>query len=90
MIEDLESAKEAIGQNILLNSLDVPGHHHCIGGWVRLHLQKNNGNPSASYAFSRIISCIAGDISQEVIEDPALDEMWDKARRTRATRRWPR
>ena len=34
----------------------------------------------ASYAYNRIVSCITGDISQEVIEDPALDDMWDAAR----------
>lgn len=34
----------------------------------------------ASYAYNRIVSCISGDISQEVIKDPAVDEMWEAAK----------
>ena len=33
----------------------------------------------ASYAYNRVISNISGDICKEVIEDPALDEMWEAA-----------
>ena len=34
----------------------------------------------ASYAYNRVISCIKGDICKEVVEDPALDDMWEAAR----------
>ena len=34
----------------------------------------------ASYAYNRVVSCIKGDICKEVIEDPALDDMWEAAR----------
>ena len=34
----------------------------------------------ASYANNRVMSCITGDVCKEVIEDPALDEMWEAAR----------
>ena len=33
----------------------------------------------ASYAYNRVISNISGDICKEVIEDPALDKMWEAA-----------
>ena len=33
----------------------------------------------ASYAYNRVVSCIKGEICKEVIEDPALDEMWEAA-----------
>ena len=32
----------------------------------------------ASYAYN--VTCVTGDICREVIEDPALDEMWEAAR----------
>ena len=32
------------------------------------------------YAYNQIISCRSGDISQEVIKDPALDEIWGAAK----------
>ena len=34
----------------------------------------------ASYAYNRVISCVTGDICTEVLEDPALDEMWEAAK----------
>ena len=34
----------------------------------------------ASYAYNRVVSCIKGDICREVIEDPALEDMWQAAR----------
>ena len=34
----------------------------------------------ASYAYNRVVSCVTGDICKEVIEDPALDEMWEAAK----------
>ena len=30
----------------------------------------------ASYAYNRVVSCVKGDICREVIEDPALDDMF--------------
>ena len=35
----------------------------------------------ASYAYNSVICCITGDICKEVIEDPALDEMWEAAKK---------
>ena len=34
----------------------------------------------ASYAYNRVISCITGEICKEVIEDPALDKLWEAAK----------
>jgi hypothetical protein len=34
----------------------------------------------ASYEYNRVVSCITGDICREVIEDPALEDMWEAAR----------
>ena len=34
----------------------------------------------ASYSYNRIFTTIEGDICKEVIEDPALDEMWEAAK----------
>ena len=34
----------------------------------------------ASYAYNRVVSCVKGNICREVIEDPALDNMWEAAR----------
>ena len=34
----------------------------------------------ASYAYNRVVSCVKGNICREVIEDPALDDMWEAAR----------
>ena len=31
----------------------------------------------ASCAYNRVVSCVKGDICKEVIEDPALDDMWE-------------
>ena len=33
----------------------------------------------ASYAYNRVVSCVKGDICREVIEDPALKDMWEAA-----------
>ena len=33
-----------------------------------------------SYAYKRVVSCVTGDICREVIEDPALEDMWEAAR----------
>ena len=34
----------------------------------------------ASYAYNRVVTCVRGDICREVIEDLALDEMWEAAK----------
>ena len=34
----------------------------------------------ASYAYNRVVSCVTGDIYKEMIEDWALDEMWEAAK----------
>ena len=34
----------------------------------------------ASHAYNRVVSCVTGDICREVIQDPALDDMWEAAR----------
>ena len=34
----------------------------------------------ASYAYNRIISSVQGDMSPEVLEDPALGKMWKEAK----------
>ena len=39
----------------------------------------NNLMRHASYAYNRIISSVRGDISAEVFQDPALDELWREA-----------
>ena len=44
---------------------------------VKRILRRMRGH--ASYAYNRIVSCVKGDICKEVIEDPALDEMWEAA-----------
>ena len=31
----------------------------------------------ASYACNRVVSCVKGDIFREVVEDPALEDMWE-------------
>ena len=32
-----------------------------------------------SYAYNNVVSCVKGDICREVVEDPALDDMWEAA-----------
>ena len=51
-----------------------------VGGAERVEaiLRKLRGH--ASYAYNRVVSCIKGDVCKEVIEDPALDDMWEAAR----------
>ena len=51
-----------------------------VGGaeLVEAVLRKLRGH--ASYAYNRVVSCIKGDVCKEVIEDPALDDMWEAAR----------
>ena len=41
----------------------------------------------ASYAYNRVISCITRDICKEVIKDPALDEMWEAAKKDEGCQR---
>ena len=41
-------------------------------------LRRLRGN--AWYAYNSVVSCVTGHICKEVIEDPALDEMWEAAR----------
>ena len=36
----------------------------------------DNLRGQANYVCNRIVSFLQGDISEEVLEDPALDEMW--------------
>ena len=40
----------------------------------------NNLRLHVSYAYNRIISSVQGDISAKVLEDPALDELWQEAK----------
>ena len=34
----------------------------------------------SSHAYNRVVSCVTGDICREVIQDPAIDDMWEAAR----------
>ena len=36
-------------------------------------------SPGNRYVYNRIVSSVQGDISNEVLEDPALDDMWEAA-----------
>ena len=44
---------------------------------IEMALRRIRGH--ASLLYNRVISNISGDICKEVIEDPALDKMWEAA-----------
>ena len=41
----------------------------------------------ASFAYNRVVSCVKGDICKEVIKDPALDAMWEAAKKDEGCQR---
>ena len=51
-----------------------------VGGAEQVEAVLRRLRGHASYAYNRVVSCIKGDICKEVIEDPALDDMWEAAR----------
>jgi hypothetical protein len=51
-----------------------------VGGAERVEAVLGRFRGQASYAYNRVVSCIKGDVCKEVIEDPALDDMWEAAR----------
>ena len=46
-----------------------------MGGHEQLERLLNNLRGHTSYAYNRIISSVQGDISTNVLEDPALDAL---------------
>ena len=50
-----------------------------VGGPEAIKRAQRGLRGHASYAYNRVMPCITGDICKEVIEDPALDEMWEAA-----------
>ena len=51
-----------------------------VGGAEQVEAILRRLRGHASYAYNRVVSCIKGDNCKEVIEDPALDDMWEAAR----------
>ena len=49
-----------------------------VGGLEEVEAVLNNlrGQANYNYVCNRIVSLVQGDNSEEVLEDPALDEMW--------------
>ena len=47
-------------------------------GGVERVLRRLKGH--TSHAYNRVVSCVTGDICREVIQDPALDDMWEATR----------
>ena len=39
-----------------------------------------NNMSNTSYRYNRIVSSVQGDISNGVLEDPALDDLWEAAK----------
>ena len=52
-----------------------------MGGPEAIEVALTRMRGHASYAYNRVISCITGDICKEVIEDPALDKIWESAKK---------
>ena len=52
-----------------------------VGGPEAIEVALTRMRGHASYAYNRVISCITGDICKEVIEDPALDKIWESAKK---------
>ena len=52
------------------------------GGGIERVLHRLRGQ--ASYAYGRTVTPVQGDISPEVLQDPALDEMWKETRKVKA------
>ena len=42
-------------------------------------LNSMKGQANRDYVYNRIVSSVQGDISDEVLEDPALDDLWEAA-----------
>ena len=50
-----------------------------MGGPEAIERASRRMRGHASYTYNRVISNISRDTCKEVIEDPALDEMWEAA-----------
>ena len=46
---------------------------------VEKELNNMRGQGSRNYVYNRIVSLVQGNISDEVLEDPALDDLWEAA-----------
>ena len=84
----MQKLREAIqAYNVTLSF--VKGAHNLIsdallrspvGGAEQVEAVLRRLRGHLTYSYNRVVSCIKGDICKEVIEDPALDDMWEAAR----------
>ena len=63
-------------QNQICNSMSRAR----VGELEEIEAVLNNFRGQSNYAYNRIISLVQEDISEEVLEDPALNEIWEAAK----------